>query len=658
MNSNLIKRIPFGLILIVLLGTLLRFYAIDRLPPGLFGDEAVEGLDALDILAGNWQIWFHAHLGREPLFVYLVATSYFFFGVSPFATRLPAILAGIVTIPAAYWLTREWCAQLFSAERARRIAILTALLLAISFWHLELSRNAHRDILLPLVQAVGYAVLWRAIRLREVRLYALAGAILGLAIYTYSPGRFVGVFIAAFCALELFLARYARRVRELSTVSFNGRGFWLAGGAALLVMLPLGIYFAQNPAQFSRRFESVSILRAEQPLSVLSESIAGNLAMFVVPGAGYASTHYNLPGKPVFDLFLAPWFIAGIVLAFARARRAEYRFLLLWFFIMLMPAFLTSDMIPKGVRDFGVVPGVFVFPALAADWVLGKFGTRKDAKDAKGTIETKGVNRGLTLPHLVIAFSLVASALLTVNDYFFEWAKLPTLPTAFDQDYAQVAAFVRREPANEPIYVSAEVYRHPTFMLLGQQIPTSRYFDRATHVREFDARSALVAGADDANAAYVFLGDYAPSAGWLARIAVPAAPLEQHENFSVFRLARLQSPQQMLKESFNPFLKLVGVARFADDPRGLALYWQVTTLPDDRAETQARSVLFDARSQPLTQFEHRIGVPPMDWHIGDVIVDWFEIELPANAARFSAQLERGAEKWESAPIAFDDLRGK
>ena len=74
--------------LIAAIAIFLRVYAIDRLPPGLFGDEAVEGLDALDVLAGNFAIRFQAHLGREPLFVYLVALSYRAFGVTPLATPL------------------------------------------------------------------------------------------------------------------------------------------------------------------------------------------------------------------------------------------------------------------------------------------------------------------------------------------------------------------------------------------------------------------------------------------------------------------------------------------------------------------------------------------------------------------------------------------
>src|SRR5512142_3175503 len=176
-----------AVLLIVLAALVLRVYAIDRLPPGLFGDEAVEGLDALDVLASNFAIWFHAHLGREPLYVYLVALSYAAFGVSALATRLPAIVAGLLTIPAAFFFVRESASRL--QGRATRLALLATALLAISFWHIQMSRDAHRDTLLPLVEALGYWLLWRAIRTRTWKTWAVSRAVAGPAIYTYSPGR-------------------------------------------------------------------------------------------------------------------------------------------------------------------------------------------------------------------------------------------------------------------------------------------------------------------------------------------------------------------------------------------------------------------------------------------------------------------------------------
>ena len=621
----------------------LRLYAIDRLPPGLFGDEAVEGLDALDVLAGNGAIWFHAHQGREPIYVYLVALSYWAFGVTPLATRLPALIAGLLTIPATWWMVREWAAGR-PAQAAVRLAGLTTALLAISFWHIQMTRDAHRDTLVPLVEAVGYAFLWRGLRTHSWKAYAAAGLVLGLAIYTYSPGRFVGVFVALYIGLEFLISRFGRRATALVL-------HWLAligaGGLALLVMMPLGVYFAQNPDQFFRRFDSVSVLDAESPVAALAASVAGNLLQYVVPGAGYQSTHYNLPGKPIFDLLIAPWLLVGVAIALGRWRRPEYRFLLLWFGVMMMPAFLTTDMTPKAVRCLGVVPGVFVFPALAIEWLLDRVGARTAIRETGHGADR--VRQGSAVA--LVALSIGGSAIWTTYDYFVGWANLPGLPLAFDADMTEASAFIRRQPASRSIYLSSDVYRPPTQMLLGRLVPTTRYIDRATRIREFDARTALVAGPGDTQAAYVWIGDCRPPEGWLERLAPHARQLEIGTYISVVELGVMARPQRQVAAQFSPLMILQGYSVYQDEPSGIALNWQLAQLPDDRQDVKATVFVAGKDGVALDQQTHRFGVPALEWAIGDSVVEWYPMPVPDGDWQLKIQLVRGSSRWLSPVIA-------
>lgn len=618
--------------LIAFIAIVLRCYAIDRLPPGLFSDEAVEGLDALDVWAGNFQIWFHAGLGREPLFVYLVALSYSLLGVTPFTTRLPAIIAGLVTIPATFLFVREWGLSAFTGDKNRgtRLALLTSGLLAISFWHIQMSRNAHRDVLLPLVQAIGYFFLWRALRMRDWRTFAIAGVVLGLSVYTYSPGRFVGVLLAIFFAIELLVSRFAKPRHP-----FQSGGVFVTALCAILVMLPIGIYFSQNPSQFIRRFDSASVFNASQPLAALASSVSGNLAQFVVPGAGYESQHYNLPGKPVFDLFLAPWFLAGIIIAFLRLKTSEYRFLLLWFIVMMVPPFLTSDMIPKGVRGFGTLPGVLMFIAIAMDAALESRIPNLEFR--------KSLAAGL------VAFSLLGSTIWTAFDYFVSWANLPSLPIAFDSDYVETGQFVNRLPPDRAALVSAEVYRHPVFMLLGARVPTSRYFDRATRIKEFDATSSLVS--NDANAITVLVRDQSPPEDWYRRLAPQNEQIAAGKYFAAYRLRDLAPPQLRIDESFNPVVALAGYSSFVDEPHGLALFWRIASLPDDRTEAQVKVTFLDARGQVIAQKQSRFGYSPMEWALGETVIQWFEMDDHASSLgapdQFVIEFSRGDTSWKS-----------
>lgn len=619
-------------VLIMITAVGLRVYAIDRLPPGLFGDEAVEGLDALDVLAGNWSIWFHAHLGREPIYVYLVALSYSLFGVSPLSTRLPAVIAGIATIPAAFLLTREWARQTFGHERSVRISIIATALLAISFWHIQMSRDAHRDTLLPLVESLGFWLFWRGTRASRWRLLAAAGVILGLAVYTYSPGRFVGVLVVTFVVLEFVASRLG-----LHSLRFPDRGLFAAAAFAIIIMLPLGAYFLQNPAQFSRRFESVSIFDSESPTSAFVASVSGNLAQFVVPGAGYQSKHYNLPGKPVFDLLIVAWFLAGVAISIARVRQPAYRFLLLWFVVMLFPAFLTADMIPKGVRAFGTVPGVFIFPALAMDALIDRVRIRRLA--AVGIVG------------LFVAGSFIWSA----YDYFVSWANLPELPLAFDADMTEVSEYIKSQSMDSRIYVSSKVYRPPTEMLLGRHVPTTRYIGPATRIKEFDAQVTLIANSTDRETPFIFVGDSAPPGAWLERIAPQATMISQGKYINVWRLGEVVPPQRQVQpefSAFNPLLTLLGVSRYSDEPGGMALYWQVGQLPGDRQDMEARLVLADQNGSAVSQVNRKFGVPPLEWQVGDNSIEWYDVDLQG-ATQFRIILTRAKETWQSPWARLD-----
>ncbi len=103
------RSIPAWLLVILLTGAAaaLRLAALDHLPPGLYRDEAYNGLDALSVLAGQRPLFFTANNGREPLFIYLAAAAVAAWGRSPGALRLVLALAGTLTVPAIYWLGRE-----------------------------------------------------------------------------------------------------------------------------------------------------------------------------------------------------------------------------------------------------------------------------------------------------------------------------------------------------------------------------------------------------------------------------------------------------------------------------------------------------------------------------------------------------------------------
>ncbi len=67
------------ILLALITAATLRFWQLGDIPPGLYRDEAFNGLDALDVINGERDgqspFYFSANNGREPLYIYLTSLS-------------------------------------------------------------------------------------------------------------------------------------------------------------------------------------------------------------------------------------------------------------------------------------------------------------------------------------------------------------------------------------------------------------------------------------------------------------------------------------------------------------------------------------------------------------------------------------------------------
>ncbi|MGH2599166.1 MAG: glycosyltransferase family 39 protein, partial [Dehalococcoidia bacterium] len=168
--------LALGIVLVT--STVLRLAWLGSIPAGLSHDETAKGYDAWSVLHtgrdqyGEWfPIVFRA-IGdqREALLPYLIVLSEAVLGPTDLAVRLPTALAGIALIGVLFLLGRE----LFDT----RAGLIAAALLAVSPWHVQVSRLAFRAGLLPLATALG---LWLfLVALRRPRLMLPAGLVLGL----------------------------------------------------------------------------------------------------------------------------------------------------------------------------------------------------------------------------------------------------------------------------------------------------------------------------------------------------------------------------------------------------------------------------------------------------------------------------------------------
>jgi 4-amino-4-deoxy-L-arabinose transferase-like glycosyltransferase len=200
------RKIVFILASTIFFSSVLRLYNLSFVPT-FISDEASLGYNAYCLLKTGRDEWgrplplvFTAFGDYKlPVYVYLTVPSVAILGLNELAVRFPSAFFGVLTVLAIFFLARK----LFTYKDPRfsytldPIPLLSALLLAISPWHIALSRVAlEANIALFLVILGIYFLLSQR--------FFLTSVFFILAFYTYNSPR---VFIPLFGATFLFLTR-------------------------------------------------------------------------------------------------------------------------------------------------------------------------------------------------------------------------------------------------------------------------------------------------------------------------------------------------------------------------------------------------------------------------------------------------------------------
>ena len=216
----------------------------------------------------------------------------------------------------------------------------------------------------------------------------------------------------------------------------------------------------------------------------------------------------------------------------------------------------------------------------------------------------------------------------------------------FDAFEGDMTAAWRWLEANQPaghVYLSSDIYRHPTFMLLGEQATVQTYFQHQNPALSwFDARGALPLPPPGQPATYLIPYSAAlteQAAGLLAANAVdrdrvlapdgsaaltvlelPAAPSTAPS------LAGLPAP-----EAFTDQLALTGAAwnSAPDGTSELWLQWQ-TSGPDPAGWRGYRLEI--AAGDEVTAIPFDAFRPP-EWTPGGSFLTWHRVEVPGDPPR-------------------------
>ena len=223
---------------------ILRGVNLEGMPDTLSGDEGASGLVALMFRNGEADNLFTFGWFSFPsLYFFIQSMGIRFLGQTTAALRITSAAGGALAVVAAYWLGRI----LFD----RLMGVLTAVYLAVSHYHIHVSRIGLNNIWDSLFGMLAITGLWHGWRGGRRSSFVLAGVALGLGQYFYVSMR----------ALPLIFLLWAGAAFVRDRVTFRRRlpDLCLAAYTAFIVILPFGILAVQQWDNFMAPYSRVSV---------------------------------------------------------------------------------------------------------------------------------------------------------------------------------------------------------------------------------------------------------------------------------------------------------------------------------------------------------------------------------------------------------------
>ena len=396
-----------GLVLLVGVAFAMRFINVSLFPYGVEGDEAGYGIVFYSMQHRPQIIQNMFRFNNVGVALYWLGAFWTqVLGVSVLSLRLASVIYGTLSIITFYFMARlvlRWQA-----------ALLGAVALTVSTWHLHFSRFGHLNISQVFVQSACFYFFWKGMLSKRLRYFAAGGLCLGLTFMAHTAGKLVPFFFIGFlCYLALVHPKaLARRTAGILI-------FFLFAWATVA---PVMTYYIKFPLQGTGRIKEVSIMN-NQNSNAPADAIAGAAANFRVSMLMFNQTGDSrsrdnaLAPQPMLDHWSGVLFLLGFGFALYHWKRPFYAFMLLSFFGTLAASIISVEA-PQSLRTAGNIPIVYFFVAVFFDRALDF------AKRAWSAVGEK-----VLILCLVVMLGFMAHSNLkryfTNNNY--GWDLLPTL---------------------------------------------------------------------------------------------------------------------------------------------------------------------------------------------------------------------------------------
>lgn len=385
LNSKKLFILAFFVIFAI--ASVLRLYRLSDFPVGFHIDEASLGYNAYSLLLTGKD----DNGNRLPLYIdifgdnrpsgyhYLAIIPVKFFGLSEFSTRLPGAFFGIISIFAIYLLSN-------AVFKNRIVALLSAFLLAISPWHVVLSRASAETIVSLFFILLGFALILIS-RERKSFNFLLLGSLSLMAsfFFYHTPRVFVPLLLVSFAIVssglytnKKYFKKFLLSVFLVGLISFL-LVFVVKGGAGRFSQVNIfGHPETKLVMEEEIREDGVSgfspyVTRiSHNKVTSYSRTFVSNYLEYFNPNFlfinGGLPIWYKVPNLGLLYIIELPFILIGLFFLLTK-RENFYRLLLLWIIIAPITAALTTDDVPSIQRAIVLFPileiaaafGIYVF---------------------------------------------------------------------------------------------------------------------------------------------------------------------------------------------------------------------------------------------------------------------------------------------------------
>lgn len=454
------------LILIVVVAIFLRFWHLGSNPPSLTWDEAAWGynayslgIDGKDEFGKFLPITYLESFGdfKPPVYAYLSILPVKLFGLTEFSTRFASAFFGVLMVLLTFFLVRKIFSS-FDEKFKVIVALLSSLLLAISPWHILLSRAAFEANVATFFIVCGVYLFLLALE----RSWMLPVSIFSfvLSMYTFNTARIV----VPLLVLGLFIVNAKFMFFKMKLQLFISIIF----GAIIFIPLFLFLLTPQAKLRFQEVniFSDISVInRTNQEIrndnnSPISKILHNRRLAY---GVEYVKHYFdNLnpqflfikgDGNPKFSIqdvgqmyiWEIPFFLAGIFLLF-RKKEGNWWIIPYWLVIGILPAASARET-PHALRIETVLPTFQIITAYGLYYIFANFKFKLKNIDIK--------NPAIILLVLIAVF----------NFLYFYHNYSANYPREFSGEwqygYKDVLSYVEKNEANYDRIVFTEALGRP-----------------------------------------------------------------------------------------------------------------------------------------------------------------------------------------------------